>query len=200
MGARSLISIAALSVAACGPKSPAERVTSPRPASTPEKVVADFEQAVKSNKDAYVELFDFVAVGEFEILLHRYDLNGRLKNLPDDMKQQFAAEDGTPYPPERERRNVGNFYDFLAQRTVGTGGCIATEPKTKYGKLLGQKYEPLPEGTPPGYETLRVHANEWLANGGVVRVSCSGGKGGIAVVWTKKANDRGYDLITIYDD
>src|SRR5262245_66249496 len=115
MGARSLIgltSLAALSVGACGPKPVSEP---PKPASTPEKVVADFEQAVKTSKDAYVGLFDFVAVGEFEILLHRYDLNGRLKNLPDDVKQQFAAEDGTPYPPERERRNVGNFYTFLAQ-------------------------------------------------------------------------------------
>lgn len=194
MGARSLIAILLM---ACGPKA---APTPPAPASTPEKVVADFEQAVKTSRDAYVGLFDFVAVGEFEILLHRYDLNGRLKNLPDDIKQQFAAEDGTPYPPERERRNVGNFYTFLAQRTVGSGGCTLGEPRTQYGKLLGVPYEPLPEGTPPGYEKLRTSVNAYLAKGGVVGIKCSGGKGGLALVWTERPNQRGYDLITIYDD
>jgi hypothetical protein len=40
-----------------------------------------------------------------------------------------------------------------------------------------------------------------MANGGVVRIGgCKGGKGGLALVYTKKANARGYDLITIYDD
>src|SRR4029079_8215217 len=106
---------------------------------------ADFERAVQTSKDAYVGLFDFAAVGEFEILLHRYDLNGRLKNLPDDMKEQFAKEDGTPYPATRERRNVGNFYAMLAQRTVGNGGCTHAEPRTHYGKLLGVQFDPLPE-------------------------------------------------------
>jgi len=201
MGARSLITIAALSFGACGPKPPAgEPAPPPKPGSTPEKVVADFEQAVKTSKDAYVGLFDFVAVGELEILLHRYDLNGRLKNLPDDMKQQFAAEDGTPYPPERERRNVGNFYTFLAQRTVGSGGCTLSEPRTHYGKLLGVQFDPLPEGTPPGYEKLRTSVNAYLAKGGVVGIKCSGGTGGLALVWTERPNQRGYDLITIYDD
>ena len=200
MGTRSLI----LLFAACGggqtkPVAKPDGADLPRVEGVGAKVVADFEKATLTSKDAYVALFDFSAVGEMEILFHRYDLNGRTP-ISDDEREQFEAEDGTPYPPERERRNVGNFYDFLAQRTVGTGGCIATEPRTKYGKLLGQNYQPLPEGTPPGYETLRTHANEWLAAGGVVRVSCSGGKGGIAVVWTKRSNERGYDLITIYDD
>ena len=160
----------------------------------------DFEHAVKTSKDAYVELFDFVAVGEFEILLHRYDLNGRLKNLPYDVKLQFATEDGTPYPPERERRNVGNFYAPLAQRTVGSGGCMLREPRTNYGKLLGVPFEPLPEGTPPGYEKLRTSVNGYLAKGGVVGLACSGGQGGLALVWTERPNPRGYELITIYDD
>ncbi|HEY5948808.1 MAG TPA: hypothetical protein VIV40_25130 [Kofleriaceae bacterium] len=166
----------------------------------PERVVADFEQAVKTSKPAYVGLFDFVAVGEFEILLHRYDLNGRLKNLPDDIKEQFTKEDGTPYPPERERRNVGNFYAFLAQRTVGSGGCTASEPRTHYGKLLGVTFDPLPDGTPPGYEKLRTTVNGYLAKGGVVGIKCSGGTGGLALVWTERPNERGYELITIYDD
>jgi hypothetical protein len=166
----------------------------------PDRVAADFEAAVKANKDDYVALFDFVAVGRMEILLHRYDLNGRLVNLDDKQKEQFAGEDGTPYPEARERRNVGNFYTFLAQRTVGTGGCTANVPRTHYGKLLGEKYEALPEGTPPGYEILRTQANGYMEKGGVVGIKCTGGKGGLAVVYTAKDNARGYDLITIYDD
>jgi len=165
-----------------------------------DRVAYDFERAVKANKDAYVALFDFAAVGEFEILLHRYDLNGRLANLPDDIKEQFAKEDGTPYPPARERRNVGNFYGILAQRTVGSGGCAASEPRTRYGKLLGAQFDPLPANTPPGYEKLRATVNAYLAKGGVVGLRCSGGQGGLALVWTERPNERGYDLITIYDD
>jgi hypothetical protein len=196
MGTRSLILVA---LAGCGGSS-AQPSTPARPAAIPDRVVMDFEQAVKTSKDAYVGLFDFTAVGEFEILLHRYDLNGRLKNLPDDMKEQFSKEDGTPYPPTRERRNVGNFYQVLAQRTVGTGGCTFGEPRTHYGKLLGVQFDPLPEGTPPGYQKLRDTVNGYLAKGGVVGLKCSGGEGGLAIVWTERPNARGYDLITIYDD
>ncbi len=195
MGHRSLILVM---LAACGGTSTPAKPAGPR--SLPERVAADFEAAVQTSKDAYVALFDFVAVGELEILLHRYDLNGRLVHLDDEQKAQFAAEDGTPYPEARERRNVGNFYPILAQRTVGTGGCTAGEPRTHYGKLLGQKYEPLPEGTPPGYEILRTHANASLDKGGVVAIRCTGGKGGLAIVYTSRDNARGYDLITIYDD
>ncbi len=210
MGQRSLIpsarlaalagaaALAALAAAGC-PKAQPPPAVKPAPASLPEKVVADFEAAVRSGRAAFETLFDFAAVGEMEILLHRYDLNGRLANLPEDMKAAFAAEDGTPYPAERERRNVGNFYKRLAQRTVGTGGCVAGEPRTNYGKLLAS-YPPLPEGTPPKYETLRTHANEWLARGGVVGIKCKGGQGGLVFVYTARDNARGYDLITIYDD
>lgn len=184
-------------LAACGPKPPPARA---RPTEIEDRVVFDFEQAVKTNKEAYVSLFDFVAVGEFEILLHRYDLNGRLENLPEDMKERFAQEDGTPYPPQRERRNVGNFYKVLAQRTVGTGGCTASEPRTQYAKLLAAPYERLPEGTPPGYEKLRTTINGYLEKGGVVGIKCAGGTGGLALVYTERPNERGYELITIYDD
>ena len=197
MGKRGLI-LALL--AACGGGAATTTTTTPttnKPLS--ERVVADFEAAIKSGKDAYVALFDFAAVGEMEILLHRYDLNGRLPNLPEDMKASFASEDGTPYPAERERRNVGNFYTILGQRTVGSGGCKAGEPRTKYGRQL-VSFEPLPAGTPPKYETLREHANAWIAKGGVVGMTCTGGKGGLAIVYTAKDNARGYDLITIYDD
>ncbi len=201
MGTRCINSALAVLAAACGstpaPATPAVATTS---GTLPERVVADFERAVQTSKDAYVDLFDFAAVGEFEILLHRYDLNGRLKNLPDDMKAQFAKEDGTPYPAARERRNVGNFYAMLAQRTVGTGGCTLAEPRTHYGKLLGVQFDALPEGTPAGYETLRTNVNGYLAKGGVVGIKCSGGKGGLALVWTERPNERGYELITIYDD
>jgi len=197
MGERSLTLTMLALIAGC----PAKTVEQPaQPKTLAERVVADFETAVKQSKDAYVALFDFAAVGEYEILLHRYDLNGRLTNLTETEKAQFSAEDGTPYPAERERKNVGNFYTFLAQRTVGSGGCVAAEPRTSYGKMLGQPFEPLPEGTPPGYETLRTHANAWLANGGVVGFRCTGGKGGLALVFTARDNARGYDLITIYDD
>jgi hypothetical protein len=205
MGARSLIWLvaAACGSQAAGPTIPVEQgpaLAPQRPTALPDRVVFDFEQAVKLSQAAYVDLFDFVAVGEFEILLHRYDLNGRLKNLPYDIKLQFATEDGTPYPPERERRNVGNFYAPLAQRTVGSGGCKLGEPRTHYGKLLGAQFDPLPEGTPPGYEKLRATVNAYLAKGGVVGLKCAGGEGGLALVWSERPNARGYELITIYDD
>lgn len=209
MGQRSLIAAATLALAGVGagcPKrhEPTLRTQPAEPTLAPvtglgAKVVADFEAAVGKSKDAFVELFDFAAVGEMEILLHRYDLNGRLA-ITEAERAQFAAEDGTPYTAERERRNVSNFYPILAQRTVGDGRCRATEPRTRYGKLLGQSFEPLPPNTPPAYETLRTHANEWLARGGVVRIACRGGDGGLALVYTARDNARGYDLITIYDD
>jgi hypothetical protein len=201
MGQRSLILVGlgllGLGGAGCPRSQP--QPSKPAPAGMPEKVVADFEAAILSGPDAFVALFDFAAVGEMEILLHRYDLTGRLPNLDDRTKAELAAEDGTPYPAERERRNVGNFYKLLGQRTIGTGGCVAGEPRTRYGKLL-VSYPPLPEGTPPKYETLRTHATEWLAKGGVVGLKCKGGRGGLALVYTAKDNPRGYDLITIYDD
>jgi len=118
-----LILVAALSAVGCGPKAPQAPA---RPTAIRDRVAFDFEQAVKTNKDAYVALFDFTSVGEYEILLHRYDLLGRFPDLDDARRTQFQGEDGTPYPPTRERRNVGNFYPILAQRTVGTGGCTAS--------------------------------------------------------------------------
>ena len=197
MGPRSL-SLVALALGACG--HPATPTAPASPTALRDRVAADFEKAVLANKDAYVALFDFVDVGEYEILIHRYDLDGRFPDLTDAKRAQFSGEDGTPYPPTRERRNVGNFYPILAQRTVGTGGCTAHDPRTDYAKQLGKGFEPLPAGTPPGYEKLRTDANAWLANGGVVGITCTGGQGGIAVVYTARPNARGYDLITIYDD
>jgi hypothetical protein len=175
--------------------------TPPAPLTMRDRVVADFESAVKTSKDAYVALFDFAAVGEVEILLHRYDLYGRLPKMTDDVKAQFAAEDGTPFPAAREQKNVGNYYGFLAQRTVGTGGCKAREPRTRYAKLL-TTYDALPQGTLAyeGYEKLRQKATGYVAKGGLVSFACTGGKGGIALVWTERPNSRGYDLITIYQD
>ena len=197
MGARGLIVVA---LAACGHPAAVDRPAAPAGPVTPERVAADFEKAVLASKDAYVDLFDFTDVGEYEILLHRYDLNGRFPNLSDNQKTQYTGEDGTPYPPTRERRNVGNFYPILAQRTVGTGGCTGGAPSSAYGKQLGEHFEPLPAGTPPGYEKLRTDANAWLDKGGVAGIRCTGGHGGLAVVYTAAANARGYNLITIYDD
>jgi hypothetical protein len=164
-----------------------------------ERVVADFETAIKTGREAYVELFDFHAVGEMEILLHRYDLLGRLDTLPDDDKAQFAGEGAEPYPAERERTNVGGFYKPLGQRTVGSGGCRAAAPRTEYGKLLAT-FAPLPDGALVDYEPLRQKALGSVAKGGLIALRCTGGKGGIALVWTERPNARGYDLITIYDD
>jgi hypothetical protein len=197
MGKRCLILAALI---ACGSPAPATPVAPTAPASLPDRIAADFEQAVKANKDAYVSLFDFVAVGEYEILLRRYKLNGRRTTLTDAEKEMLRKDDGTPFPEARERRNVGNFYPILAQRTVGTGGCTAVTPRTKFGKLLGQPFEPMPADTPPAYEKLRTDANDWLAKGGVVGLRCTGGTGGIAIVYTASTDPRGYKLITIYDD
>src|SRR5258706_13706666 len=110
----------AVVLGACG--HPAAPPSPPAPTSLPAKVAADFEAAVKTSKDAYVALFDFVAVGEMEILLHRYDLDGRDVDLSDKQTEQYSHEDGTPYPQARERRNVRHFYPILAQRTGGTRG------------------------------------------------------------------------------
>jgi hypothetical protein len=197
VGERRVKALVALAVlAACGGKS----TPVPTPVVLRDKVAADFERAVLASKDEYVSLFDFVSVGEYEILVHRYDLHGRFPALKPDKRAQFLGEDGTPYPETRERRNVGNFYPILAQRTVGTGGCVAAAPRTRYAQLLGHWFEPLPVDTPPGYEKLRSDANAWLAKGGVVGITCSGGTGGIAVVYTQRDNARGYSLVTIYDD
>jgi hypothetical protein len=181
------------------PPQEAMPVPPPAPKTMAEKVVADFETAIKTSREAYVALFDFVAVGEMEILLHRYDLLGRLDDLPDDVKAQFAGEGAVPYPAERERTNVGNFYKILGQRTVGTGGCVAGPPRTEYGQKLAT-FEPLPAGALVDYEPLRKKALGYVEKGGLISLRCKGGKGGIALVWTERPNARGYDLITIYDD
>src|SRR5687767_423830 len=81
----------------------------PRPTTLPEQVVYDFETAVLTSKDAFAELFDFAEVGAYEILLRRYDLLGRLPDLTDEERASLEKDDGTPYPAERERRNVSNF-------------------------------------------------------------------------------------------
>jgi hypothetical protein len=198
-----VVGAAVLAVAAaCGPKAPARP---PRPDTLPEQVVYDFETAVLTSKDAYVDLFDFVEVGAFEILLRRYDLDGRIPDLTDAEIASIEADDGTPYPPEREKRNVGNFYTRLAQRTVGTGGCAVAPLHWDYNTLMGQPFEELPEEFDPpeerpAYEALRVRVNEQLAKGGVVGIRCKGGTKGIALVYSERANARGYDIITIYDD
>lgn len=171
----------------------------PGGATMAERVVWDFEHATLAGRDAWIGLFDFTEVGAFEILLRRYDALGRLPDLTDDEKAELLTEDGTPYPPERERRNVGNFYKLLAQRTVGTGGCTASEPHWGYNRKLGVAFEPLPPGH-DAYESLRERVNAQLARGGVTAIRCRGGRRGIALVWSERPTARGYDLITIYDD
>ncbi len=189
--------VIALVVVACGP------ARGPRPASpaggpTPEQVVADFEAATLAGRDAYLALFDFAAVGAFEKLLHPYDLLGRSPLSP-EQRAQYEKETAVPYPPERERRNLGSFFPPLAQRTVGTGGCAAAAPRSEYARLLGRPFEPLPEGR-QAWEPMRREVNAMIAAGGLVAFSCSGGEGQLALVWTRAPNGRGYDLITMYDD
>ncbi|MEZ4404814.1 MAG: hypothetical protein R3B06_32800 [Kofleriaceae bacterium] len=174
-------------------------VAAPAPTDLPARVVADFERATLAGPDAWIELFDFAEVGAFEILLRRYDLLGRLPDLDDGERAALAAEDGTPYPPERERRNVGRFYPRLAQRTVGTGGCRAETPRWAYNRKLGVPFEPLPDGH-EAYEPLRQRVNAQLVGGGVVGIRCAGGRQGLALVYSPRPTARGYAIITIYDD
>lgn len=202
MGARGLGLLPALLVAACGGAdgggAAAER---PRPTTLPEQVVYDFERAVIAGQDDMLALFDFAAVGEMEILLHRYDALGRLPDLDDDTREAYLAEDGTPYTPERERRNIGRFYPWLIRPAIAGGDCRAVEPTWNYNRLLGQPFEPLPPGNET-HEALRIKVNTYLEGGagGVIGIRCPGGDRGLALVYTKRDNARGYDLITIYDD
>ena len=189
-----------LVLAACGPKAAPEP---PRPGvdQLPERVVYDFEHAVRDSKDAMLALFDFSAVGEMEILLHRYDALGRKPDIDEDEIEEYLAEDGTPYPPERERRNIGKFYQWLIRPAIGDGHCAAVTPTWHYNQLLGVPYEPFPPGN-ESHEALRVKVNTYLENGqgGVIAIRCPGGDRGLALVYTRRDNERGYDLITIYDD
>lgn len=206
--ARTAALATAAALAACTHGAPSAPAPAPKaawpapPAGTPlpEKVVWDFEHATLAGFEPWVGLFDFAEVGAFEILLRRYDLLGRLPDLTDEEKAKLALDDGTPYPPARERRNVGRFYQRLAQPTVGTGGCTAGPPHWRYNQLLGVPFPPLPPGH-EHYEPLRQRINAQLERGGgVIGIRCTGGRGGLALVYTPVANPRGYDLITIYDD
>ena len=188
-----------LILAACGkPPAGSAPPTAAEPAELPARVVADFERAVLQSKDAYLDLFDFAAVGKYEKLLHRYDVLGR-SELSEKTKAAWAAETPEPFTVERERRNVGNFYPRFVQRTVGSGGCRRVEPVDEYAQLLGKPFEPLPPEH-QSYEPLRVEVNALIENGGIVALTCSGGKGGIALVYTRTGDPSGYRLITMYDD
>lgn len=171
----------------------------PPPAGLAERVIWDFEHATLAGQDRWIELFDFTEVGAFEILLRRYDLLGRLADLTDEDKAELAAEDGTPYPPERERRNVGKFYKLLAQPTVGTGSCVGAAPHWAYNRKLGEPFEALPPGH-EAYEPLRQRINAQLEGGGVIGIRCRGGAKGLALVYSPRRSARGYAIITIYDD
>jgi hypothetical protein len=189
-----------LIASACGPKAPPD-VPRPGTDQLAERVVWDFEHAVLESKDAMLALFDFTAVGEMEILLHRYDALGRKPGIEQDEIDEYLAEDGTPYPPERERRNIGNFYKGLIRPAIAKGRCKAVTPTWRYNQLLGMPYEPFPEGN-ESHEALRVKVNTYLENdqGGVIGIRCPGAPRGLALVYTKRDNERGYDIITIYDD
>ncbi len=191
---------AAVALVSCGPDAkPA--VERPRPTTLPEQVVHDFERAVLAGQDEMLALFDFTAVGQVEILLHRYDALGRDPGLGQEYVTEYLAEDATPYPPARERKNIGSFYGWLIRPAIGNGNCTAAAPVRDYNRLLGVLFEPLPPGH-EAYEPLRVTVNAYLdgGKGGVIAIRCPGGPRGLALMYTERDNARGYDLITIYDD
>jgi hypothetical protein len=193
-----IVLIVLIGLGACGPSTSGGST----PVSRDElhrQIVADFEKGVLGGEEAYARLFDFSAVGKFEKLLHRYDLRGRSELTP-EQKEQFAKEDATPFSVERERRNLGhNFFPMLAVRTVGTGGCKETTVIDPYAQALGRPFEPLtPEDA--SYDSLRLGVNTLIEHGGIIGIACSGGKGQLAVVYTRTESSRGYDLITLYDD
>lgn len=189
-------------LAACGgAAAPAPAPEPPRPATLPEQVVFDFERAVLAGKAELLSLFDFAAVGEVEILLHRYDALGRLPGITDERRAEYLAEDGTPYSAAREEKNVGSFYAWLIKPAIAGGDCRAVAPTWDYNRRLGEPFEPLPPGH-EAYEPLRQKVNTYLEGGagGVIGIRCPGGTRGLALVYTKRDTARGYDLITIYDD
>ena len=163
------------------------------------RVVAEFEAAVLNSRDAYLNLFDFVAVGRFQILLRRHDLYGRWPNIPARYKANIELDTGAPYPPERERRNVGAMYRRIAQRAVGTGGCSAGEPVDEWVGKMDEPFEPLgPDND--AYIPLANAINPLIEAGGVVRVMCTGGGHQASLLYTRTNTERGYTLIAITND
>lgn len=198
------VGLACAALAACGPAAVRNPTGAPWPpppptASLADRVVRDFEHATLTSVEAFAGLFDFAEVGAFEILLHRYDLLGRIPDLTADEVAELAAEGPTPYPAARERRNVSAFYPRFVQRTVGTGGCTAGPARSEYVAQLAAPFAPLP-AEHAHYEPLRARVNAQLVGGGMVTVRCRGGHGGLALVYSPRPTTRGYDLITIYDD
>jgi len=162
-------------------------------------VVTDFERAVLKGRDAYVDLFDFTIVGMYEILLRRHDLFGRWPNARESYLRQLRKDKPVPYPPERERKNVGNFHSGFVKRAIGTGGCRLTPIKSAYGRKLGQPFPPLPHGN-DAYIPMRTTINAAIAAGGAVGIRCKTGKKGLVLVYTRRNSARGYDLITLYEE
>lgn len=162
-------------------------------------MVATFERAVLQSRAAYLELFDFAAVGAYEKLLRRHDLLGRLPNLSKAARADLLRDTPEPYPVPRERRNLGAFYPLLAQRTVGKGGCTASAPQSEYGRKLGMPFPALPTEH-AAWDKMRPGLNRMIERGGVVALRCRGGKGSLALVYTRASNEAGFRLITMYDD
>ena len=194
------VALALLAGGASAVKAPASAwPPPPTSASLADKVVWDFEHATLAGQEAFASLFDFAEVGAFEILLHRYDALGRQPSLSQREIDKLLAEQPEPYPEARERRNVSRYYPRWVQRTVGTGGCAAGPTKRPYVAQLGPPFPPLP-AEHAHYEPLRARVNAQLEGGGAVTVRCTGGKGGLALVYSPRPTARGYALITIYDD
>lgn len=194
MSARAALGACLAIAAGCG-----ARPIRPAPPALAARVVADFERATRATRDDYLALFDFDKVGAYEILLRRLVLLRFGADLDPAERAGYEADDGTPYPAARERHNVGTIYfDALAARTVGAGGCAIVPTSAANRALLGP-VPPLP-ATSAAWAPLREQVNPWLAHGGVVDLRCAGGTGTLTLVWTAAATARGYALITMYDD
>lgn len=192
---RPRIGVALVALAGCGARAAAPR----DPAAMAANVVADFERATLTSRETYLALFDFDKVGVYEILLRRIVLVRFGDALDPDERVRYQADDGTPYPAARERKNVGTiFFDRLARRTVGSGHC-AVVPTSPWNQALLAPVPPLPADS-AAWEPLRAQVNPWLARGGVVDLRCTGGRGTLTLAWTAADAPRGYALITMYDD
>jgi hypothetical protein len=186
--------------AACGGR---QEVASTVPVADSELVVAAFERAVLEGEPAYAELFDFARVGAYEKLLHQYDLQGRGGiALSDAQRAQYEREKADPvaYPVARERRNLGHFHGLFVKQTIGGGGCAPTEARTPYSRLLGEEFPRLPAGW-EAWEPLRQEVNAFVRESRQVTLQCEKGNGNrIVLVYAPAANDRGWNIVTMYEE
>jgi len=146
----------------------------------------------------YVALFDFTAVGEMEILLHRYDLLGRLEHCRGHQRPSSLPE-APCLPGERVKHNVGQLLTkFLGQRT----SAPVAAPPARLAPSMARSCDvsPAPEGALVDYEPAAPEGLGYVAKGGVIAIALHRWQGRHRAGLHERPNARGYDLITIYDD